>query len=167
MSAVCSVLFVCLGNICRSPTAHGVFLAKVAEQGLSGKISVDSAGTADWHVGRSPDPRAIGEAATRGYDLSELLGRQAEESDFDRFDYILAMDEENLSGLQGLCPPAYQGHLGLMLEFAPEQSLIAVPDPYYGGDEGFGEVMDLLEEACDGLLAQIYRDFELAYESQT
>ncbi|MFK7977975.1 MAG: low molecular weight protein-tyrosine-phosphatase [Halioglobus sp.] len=165
MSHVCSVLFVCLGNICRSPTAHGVFQAKVAQQGLSAHIVVDSAGTADWHTGKAPDPRAIAEASTRGYDLSELKARQAMTADFDRFDYVIAMDESNLQGLQQLCPEEYSGHLGLMLEFAPQQNLVEVPDPYYGGDEGFAEVLDLLEQACDGLLARACKDFDLAYDS--
>jgi protein-tyrosine phosphatase len=149
---VASVLFVCLGNICRSPTAHGVFSHQVAEAGLSGKIVVDSAGTGAWHVGEPPDARAAAAALLRGYDLSPLRARQVTPSDFGRFDYILAMDRGNLSHLEALCPEGYTGQLGLFLDFHPASPIKEVPDPYYGGDEGFEEVLDLVERAGEGLL---------------
>lgn len=151
------VLFVCLGNICRSPTAHGVFQAMVEEQGLEDQIHVDSAGTAAYHVGNSPDSRSSATAIKRGYDLSPLRARQAIESDFEEFDFILAMDESNLMNLRALRPHDYSGHLGLFLEFTslPERE---VPDPYYGGDAGFEHVLDLVESASQGLLERIKKD---------
>ena len=152
------VLFVCLGNICRSPTAHGVFQHCVDQAGLSDLIQVDSAGTAAYHVGNSPDPRSMAAARQRGYDLSPLRARQAVEEDFEQFDYILAMDQSNLGNLQRLQPGHYAGHLGLFLEFAKQFDEVEVPDPYYGGDEGFGHVLDLVEAASEGLLAQIRRE---------
>ncbi len=148
------VLFVCLGNICRSPTADGVFKAFVARDGLADKIIVDSAGTAAYHVGNPPDRRSTAAAKLRGYDLSPLRARQATANDFTQFDYILAMDRENLSNLKHIKPDHYSGHLGLFLDFAtgPETE---VPDPYYGGDAGFEHVLDLIESAAEGLLAEI------------
>jgi len=146
------VLFVCLGNICRSPTAHGVFEGRVRERGLSGRIEVDSCGTSRWHIGEPPDPRAVNEAAVRGYDLSGLRARQVSAEDFVTFDYILAMDRANLSDLEASCPPQFEGHLGLFLEFAPGVDVDEVPDPYHGGDEGFTRAIDLIEAASDGLL---------------
>ncbi|MCO4757629.1 MAG: low molecular weight phosphotyrosine protein phosphatase [Oceanospirillaceae bacterium] len=152
------VLFVCLGNICRSPTAHGVFQHVVDCGGLGAQVEVDSAGTAAYHVGNSPDSRSVSAARSRGYDLSTLRARQAVEADFQRFDYILAMDHSNLENLKDLCPESYEGHLGLFLDFAPTISESEVPDPYYGGSDGFGHVLDLVEEAAEGLLADIRRE---------
>ncbi|GAB3272234.1 low molecular weight protein-tyrosine-phosphatase [Parahaliea aestuarii] len=154
MSSQVRILFVCLGNICRSPTAHGVFEQMVAARGLSARVEVDSCGTGDWHIGRAPDQRAQAAAAARGYDLQHLRARQVSPADFDRFDYILAMDESNLRDLQAMRPASFTGHLGLFLPFAdsPERE---VPDPYYGGDEGFDRVLDLIEAASSGLLAEI------------
>ncbi|TDG13992.1 low molecular weight phosphotyrosine protein phosphatase [Seongchinamella unica] len=149
------VLFVCLGNICRSPTAHGVFAALVKERGLEQQIRIDSCGTGDWHIGHAPDRRATAEAASRGYDLSPLRARQVQVSDFDDFDYILAMDKQNLADLKAMCPPDFAGHLGLFLPFDPEASVEEVPDPYYGGDEGFARVLDMVEAASEGLLREI------------
>lgn len=148
------VLFVCLGNICRSPSAHGVFQKMVIDRGLADRIEVDSAGTSDWHIGKKPDPRSIEHAAKRGYDLTPLRARQAIRSDFEHYDYILAMDLANLSDLKALAPADYQGFLGLLLSFAetPEQE---VPDPYHGGEAGFEHVLDLIENACERLLDQI------------
>lgn len=163
MSKTGGVLFVCLGNICRSPTAHGVFLSKVAQRGLTEMIEVDSAGTAAWHTGSPPDPRSCAEAARRGYDLGDLRARQVQDTDFTRFDYVLAMDYENLEALQALSPHGYRGHLGLLLDFAPEQGLREVPDPYYKGDEGFVEVLSLIEAACDGLLERVCSDTAVGY----
>src|SRR4249920_1700362 len=114
------VLFVCLGNICRSPTAEGVLRTYVARAGLAAQVHVDSAGTGNWHVGLPPDNRAITAARDRGHDLSGLRARQVRRSDFSRFDWILAMDRANLAALKSLRPPAYAGHLGLYLELAPE-----------------------------------------------
>lgn len=152
------VLFVCLGNICRSPTAHGVFQSLVDAKGLSNQISVDSAGTAAYHIGNPPDSRSSAAARKRGYDLSTLRARQAVESDFETFDYILAMDQSNLMNLRAIEPDNYAGYLGLFLDFSsqPEKE---VPDPYYGGDSGFEHVLDLVESASEGLLEQIKKDF--------
>lgn len=152
------VLFVCLGNICRSPTAHGVFQHCVDQAGLSDLIEVDSAGTAAYHVGNSPDPRSMAAARQRGFDLSALRARQAIEEDFDQFDYILAMDHSNLTNLKRIQPSRFNGHLGLFLEFAEAFDEVEVPDPYYGGDEGFSHVLDLVEAASNGLLAQIRQE---------
>ncbi|CAA0119819.1 Low molecular weight protein-tyrosine-phosphatase YfkJ [Halioglobus japonicus] len=150
-----SVLFVCLGNICRSPTAEGVFTELAQRAGQADAILVDSCGTSNWHIGSTPDPRAIVAAAERGYNISYLRARQVNVSDFDTFDYILAMDEDNLAELQSLCPGDYRGHLSLFLDFAPDTPLTDVPDPYYKGDQGFAEVLDLVESASAGLLQRI------------
>lgn len=150
-----NVLFVCLGNICRSPTADGIFRERVASAGLQQQIGVDSAGTGDWHVGRAPDSRTIAAAARRGYDLSPLRARQVGEADFHEFDYVLAMDKSNLSHLRRLAPTNYAGHLGLLLDFVPHVGLREVPDPYYGGAQGFEQVLDLVELAADELLNHI------------
>ena len=151
------VLFVCLGNICRSPTAHGVFESMVQARGLGDRISVDSCGTGDWHIGHAPDKRAAAEAAQRGYDLSHLRARQVQASDFQQFDYILAMDSQNLADLQAMSPADFSGFLGLFLPFAPDNPTDEVPDPYYGGAAGFTQVLDMVEAASEGLLAEIER----------
>ncbi len=153
-----SVLFVCLGNICRSPTAHGVFRDQVVKADLHDLIDIDSAGTGDWHIGRSPDKRATKVAASRQYDLSDLRARQVAGADFECFDYVLAMDNQNLSDLQAMSPPSYAGHLGLFLEFSTGFSEREVPDPYYGGDQGFEHVLDLVEDASHGLLKHIQQN---------
>jgi protein-tyrosine phosphatase len=149
------VLFVCLGNICRSPTAHGVFENILELRGMAHAVEVDSCGTGDWHVGSAPDRRSAAEAGKRGYDLSQLRARQVQAADFGRFDYILAMDYLNLADLQAMCPDNYAGHLGLFLPFAEESATQEVPDPYYGGADGFSHVLDLVEAASEGLLQQI------------
>lgn len=149
------VLFVCLGNICRSPTAHGVFESMVKARQLNDRIQVDSCGTGDWHIGHPPDRRAASEAAARGYDLSDLRARQLSPSDFDHFDFILAMDRQNLADLEAMRPDHFSGHLGLFLRFAAGGAHREVPDPYYGGDEGFTEVLDMVEAASEGLLQEI------------
>lgn len=155
-----SVLFVCLGNICRSPSAHGVFQTLVERQGLSDRIRVDSAGTAAYHIGKAPDPRSIEAAKSRGYDLTRLRARQVSADDFNEYDYILAMDNENLANLKTLKADGYRGKLGLFLDYA--QSIESeVPDPYYGGDAGFNHVLDLVENASTGLLMSIQRDHRL------
>jgi protein-tyrosine phosphatase len=149
------VLFVCMGNICRSPTAEGVFRSAVERAGLGARVHVDSAGTGDWHVGLPPDRRAIVAARNRGYDLSSLRARQVRRSDFAQFDWILAMDRVNLTALQSLRPPTYGGHLGLFLEVAPQLGVSEVPDPYYGGAPDFARVLDLVEQASESLLARL------------
>lgn len=149
------VLFVCLGNICRSPTAHAVMQRKVEQQGLGHRIFVDSAGTADWHSGKSPDKRAIAAGAKRHYDLSGLKARQVSAQDFDDFDYVLAMDSNNLSHLNELSSPFAQTQPQLFLSYATGIEETEVPDPYYGESDGFEHVLDLVENACDGLLHDI------------
>ncbi len=148
------VLFVCLGNICRSPTAHGVFQSLVNQRGLSDKFVIDSAGTAAWHEGKSPDSRSQKHAQQRSYDLSFIEGRQVVSNDFEQFDYILAMDRSNLENLQALCPEQYLYKLKLFLVFSG-CSEIEVPDPYFGGSAGFDHVLDLVEAAGEGFLAYL------------
>lgn len=154
-----SVLFVCLGNICRSPTAHGIFVGLINDAGLSDQIYVDSAGTGDWHIGREPDHRAQEHALKRGYDLSSLRARQVTEQDFQQFDYILGMDAQNMLGLKAMCPAGYSGHLSLFLDFLDQdgnnQDAMEVPDPYYGGEAGFELVLDMVEKASKNLLSHI------------
>lgn len=149
------VLFVCMGNICRSPTAEGVFRHLVKEAGLTEGFFIDSAGTHDYHIGAPPDRRAQVAAASRGYDLGELRGRQVTARDFTEFDYILAMDEENLSNLKRICPPQYHAKLSLFLYHGKRFPEREVPDPYYGGVQGFEHVLDLVEDASAGLLDKI------------
>lgn len=146
------VLFVCLGNICRSPTAHGVFAEMVRRAGLSQHIEVDSAGTGDWHVGSVPDSRTAAVARRRGYDLSALRARQVSRADFADFHYVLAMDNTNLEDLKRMRPATFDGHLGLFLAFHSGSKVTEVPDPYYGGADGFDTVFDLVEGAAQGLL---------------
>lgn len=150
-----NVLFVCMGNICRSPTAHGVFRHLVEREGLSAHIHIDSAGTHAYHVGEGPDRRAQETARRRGIDLSDLRARQAQSVDFERFDYVLAMDRDNYQMLARICPPALRDRLHLFLDFAPELSIREVPDPYYGGSRGFEQVFDMVEAAAQGLLREI------------
>jgi protein-tyrosine phosphatase len=146
------VLFVCLGNICRSPTAEAVFRTIAARDAPELTVEVDSAGTAGYHVGEPPDPRTQEAASRRGYDLSGLRARVVEPRDFERFDLILAMDRKNLSVLQRRAPVDVRSRVRLFLEFAPEMGTAEVPDPYYGGPNGFEEVLDLVESASRGLL---------------
>jgi protein-tyrosine phosphatase len=151
------VLFVCMGNICRSPTAESVFREHAQRAGLLDELHIDSAGIGDWHVGQAPDKRAITHARRRGYDLAGLRARQVTREDFARFDFILAMDRRNLRDLKVLCPLDYKGCLGLFLDFAPHVGLREVPDPYYGGADGFETVLELAERASEGLLAHVHR----------
>jgi len=152
------ILFVCLGNICRSPTAEGIFQRLVDNSGLAKRIQIDSAGTANWHQGRAPDPRTVAAAKRRNIDLSVLRARVVKASDFNEFDYVLAMDKNNLADLQLLKPADYAGHLGLFLAFGSQSTYLEVPDPYHGGNEGFELVLDLVEDAAAGLLVSIKRD---------
>ncbi|MBT1445881.1 low molecular weight phosphotyrosine protein phosphatase [Shewanella sp. JM162201] len=147
-----SVLFVCMGNICRSPTAEAVFRKRSAAAGLS--LEIDSAGTIAYHQGEAPDPRTVAAGAARGYDFSGIRARQVTDSDFDRFDLILAADRQNLKDLTQRCPAEYQHKLRLILSFG-HSSNQEVPDPYYGGKAGFETVLDLLEQSSDGLIAAI------------
>jgi protein-tyrosine phosphatase len=146
------VLFVCMGNICRSPTAEAVFRQYVEQAGLSEEIFIDSAGTHDYHVGEVPDRRARQAASQRGYGMAGLRGRQVGPEDFSRFDYVLAMDHSNLANLERLRPADAQGHLGLFLDFARSHREREVPDPYYGGEDGFERVLNMVEDAAEGLL---------------
>lgn len=146
------VLFVCMGNICRSPTVEGVFRALVARELPERLIEIDSAGTHAYHVGEAPDPRAQRAAARRGIDLSGLRARRVAAEDFARFDLVLAMDPLNVAVLEDVCPPELRERVRLLLEFAPELGRQDVPDPYYGGSNGFEHVLDLAEQASAGLL---------------
>lgn len=163
------VLFVCLGNICRSPTAHGLFQAYVNNAGLSEDIVVDSAGTGAWHVGESPDKRAQSIALNKGYDISHLSGRQVERDDFLRFDYILAMDTQNLHDLSNIKPAQSKSTLGLFLAFANKDTagksiagrVLDVPDPFYGGAEHFEKAIQLIETGAKNLLARIREEHDI------
>jgi protein-tyrosine phosphatase len=156
-----SVLFVCLGNICRSPTAHGLFQHKVNQIGLSDHIVVDSAGTGGWHSGAAPDERSQSTALERGYDISHLSARKVVGDDFTQFDYILAMDQDNLSHLSTLKPASYQGILGLFLDVAGTASNQEVPDPYYGDQGQFQMAIKLIEDGSDSLLARIRQEYDI------
>ncbi len=149
------VLFVCMGNICRSPTAQGVFETLVAKEGLAQQVEIDSAGTHAYHVGNPPDQRASQAALQRGIDLSAQRARKVLATDFLEYDYVLAMDRSNYEDLRALCHPDYEQRLHLFLEFAPDTGERDVPDPYYGGTEGFERVLDLIEAASIGLLADM------------
>ena len=146
------VLFVCMGNICRSPTAEGVFRQMVSEAGLDHEISVESAGTHAYHLDKTPDPRAVAAAAKRGYDLSNLISRQVTADDFRDSDMILAVDWDNMSLLQQQCPRQYAHKIQLMMRYATEHDEATVPDPYYGGPDGFDTVLNYIEDSCTGLL---------------
>ena len=157
-----NVLFVCLGNICRSPTAEGVFRHLVEEEGLADSFFIDSAGTSGWHQGELPDPRSMKEALRHGIDLSSQRSRAVVDADFSRFYYILAMDYANLKELKKRCPPNLQGRLSLFTAFAPELGIAEVPDPYNGGPQGFEQVFRIAEVSAKGLLDAIVRDRALA-----
>jgi protein-tyrosine phosphatase len=152
------ILFVCMGNICRSPTAEGVVRQLLAERAQDLQVQLDSAGTHGYHVGEPPDARAIEAASRRGIDIGGLRARRVQREDFERFDLILAMDRENLSRLRQLQPEQSGAQLRLMLDFAPDAAVEEVPDPYYGGVAGFEQVLDLLEDAAEGLLQALHRD---------
>ena len=150
-----AILMICMGNICRSPTAEGVLRRLAGQSGMLERLTIDSAGTHDYHVGSGPDDRAQEAARRRGYDLSELRARQVSSQDFERFDYILAMDRENLASLKRQCPPEHQHKLRLYLSFSARFSEQEVPDPYYGGRQCFDLVLDMVEDAAQGLLDEI------------
>lgn len=151
------VLFVCLGNICRSPTAEGVFRRAVEQAGMADDIKIDSCGVGNWHVGKAPDPRAQQAALCRGIDLSSLCARQLSEQDFAEYDYVLGMDQDNVRAIRGLKPANSRAHVGLFLDFAGTPGA-EVPDPYYGGEEGFENVLNLIEAASAGLIQHLKRE---------
>ena len=150
-----AILFVCMGNICRSPTAEGVFRQRAEAAGMAGWLEIDSAGTHAYHVGNLPDPRSTDFAARRGVDLTTQRARQVVAADFERFDHIYAMDTDNLARLTAACPPGQRHKLGLFMQFARHSDSEVVPDPYYGGGNGFDLVLDYIEDASDGLLASL------------
>jgi protein-tyrosine phosphatase len=149
------ILFVCMGNICRSPTAEGVFRRLVSERAPAVEIEIDSAGTHDYHVGDPPDPRAIAAASRRGVDLRHLRARSVRDEDFERFDLIIAMDRLNRETLLDRSPEPFRERIRLFMEFAGDSEVEDVPDPYYGGAPGFERVLDLAEEAAAGLLDEV------------
>jgi protein-tyrosine phosphatase len=155
------VLFVCMGNICRSPTAQGVFERLLEDHGLTDIIEIDSAGTHAYHVGERPDARASAAALKRGIDLSTQQARRISPDDFDSFDYVLAMDRDNYDILAAECPSGMESRLRLFLDFAPDLEIREVPDPYYGGVSGFERVLDMIEQASEGLLAEIRQQHRL------
>jgi protein-tyrosine phosphatase len=153
--AATRILFVCLGNICRSPTAEAVLRELLAREAPELSVEIDSAGIGDWHIGEPPDHRAMAAALRRGLDMSRRRARQLLNEDFARFDFILAMDRANLSDLQRRVPRQYRERVRLFLEFAPDLGIDEVPDPYYGGPAGFEDVLDLAERAARGLLSHL------------
>lgn len=152
------ILFVCMGNICRSPTAEGVFRDKVKAAGLSSQVQIDSAGTHDYHIGSPPDRRAQQAALGRGYDLSDLRGRQVNTRDFEEFDFVLAMDQDNMTSLQQNCPTHLRHKIRRLLSFSRQYHNHDVPDPYYGDGDGFQRVLDMVEDASEGLIEAIKHD---------
>jgi len=150
-----TVTFVCMGNICRSPTAHGVFRDQVARAGLSDRVRVDSAGTHGWHEGAPPDARSQQHAARRGYDLSDLRSRPLRHDDFLHADLLLVMDDDNEAVARDRCPDGHGHKVRRLTEFCRRHRSAVVPDPYAGGAAGFEHVLDLIEDACDGLLAHV------------
>lgn len=149
------ILFVCMGNICRSPTAEGVFRHLINQSGVEDRFEIDSAGTGDWHTGSAPDNRAQQAARARNIDLSTLRARQVRAEDFIYFDTIIAMDKDNRARLEDLAGEAHQHKVRLLLEFLDHTEELEVPDPYYGGETGFDRVLDLIEEACEQLLSKL------------
>jgi protein-tyrosine phosphatase len=146
------ILFVCTGNICRSPTAEGLFRARIQALGLAGRFDADSAGTTGYHIGEPPSAPAIRIAAERGIDLSALRARRLERADFERFDLLLAMDRSHMRAMRMLAPSASRARLGLLLDYAPDERLSEVPDPYYGEDEDYRRSFALIAAGIDGLV---------------
>ena len=146
-----SVLFVCMGNICRSPTAEGVFRTVAQRRNVLDRFMIDSAGTHGYHIGAAPDERAIAHAAAHGYDLSKLRARQVVADDFDRFDFVLAMDGDNVRHLKSICPLRSQNKIELLLDYSHEFAGGDVPDPYYGGAKDFERALVMIENGCAGL----------------
>ena len=156
-----SILFVCMGNICRSPTAEGVFRKLVSDAGRESEFEIDSAGTHAYHIGERPDERASAAALKRGVDLSTQKARRVSADDFHAFDYVIAMDSSNYEDLASKCPAEHEAKLRLFLEYAEDLEATEVPDPYYGGATGFERVLDLIEKASAGLLAEIRKQHRL------
>ena len=154
-SAAPKVLFVCMGNICRSPTAEAVFRKLVEESPLDGKMLIDSAGTIGAHAGAKPDPRAIEIGKGHGYQLEKLRARQVVPTDFSRFDFLIAMDLQNVQHLKAICPPEALYKIAMLMSFAPDAGSTEVPDPYYGGPADFEHALALIERGCRGLLRRI------------
>jgi len=152
--ATASVLFVCLGNICRSPSAEGVFRKVAEREGLLDALTIDSCGTGSWHIGKQPDSRAMAAASRRGIDISRLRARKIQPEDLDRFDYVLTMDRSNLADVRDMWHQNGGTEPRLFLEFG-RSGVAEVPDPYYGGENGFEHMLDLIEEASEGLLSDI------------
>ena len=146
-----------MGNICRSPTAEGVFRHKVEQAGLNKSIKIDSAGTHAYHVGDPPDARATKAALNRGFDLSKQKARKVKNKDFDKYDYVIAMDRSNQNNLLSICPEGLEDKVQLFLDFASKTETSEVPDPYYGSGNGFEMVLDLVEDAADGLIAHLQK----------
>jgi len=163
-SSQLSVLFVCLGNICRSPMAEGVFRQVVADAGLSHRFRIDSCGTGSWHVGRPPDVRAQQALALHGIDISSQRARRFSRDDFKTFDLVLAMDRSNYNRLVTLAPDVYEPNIRLFLKYAPELGVCEIPDPFFGGTEGFDYVLNLIEVASRGLLASLVKQEEMLAE---
>ena len=155
------ILFVCMGNICRSPTAEGVFSALVAKKKLSEHFKIDSAGTHAYHIGDAPDLRAQKAARDRGVELKHLRARKVVDVDFEQFDYILVMDDENYQAVDQSCPDEFKHKVALFLDYAPHLASREVPDPYYGGAYGFERVLDMVEAASEGLLTALQQRGEL------
>jgi protein-tyrosine phosphatase len=149
------VLFVCMGNICRSPTAEAVFRRLIADEAGDLVVEIDSAGTHDYHVGHPPDERAQAAARRRGFEMNALRARQLAPRDFDHYDFVLFMDEQNRRDALALAPARFRARVGLLLEYAPDLDVREVPDPYYGGEVGFEHVLDLVEAAARGLIAEL------------
>jgi len=160
------ILFVCMGNICRSPTAEGVFRHKVAQAGLEQQIHIDSAGTHAYHVGEQPDSRAQKAARKRGVDLSSQRARRVSEKDFMEFDYVIAMDNSNEQDLGAISPSEHEDKIHLFLNFASKTQIREVPDPYYGSGNGFEIVLDLVEDASDGLLNHLRETGVIKFQAQ-
>lgn len=154
-AALYRILFVCMGNICRSPTVHGVMRHLLQESGLAQRVSIDSAATHNYHPGEPPDARSQRHALRRGYDLSDLRARPVTRQDFEVFDLVLAMDHDNLQHLQAKSPDAHRHKLRLLAEFFEQHDAPVVPDPYYGGADGFEHVLDLAEDGCRGLIRHV------------
>lgn len=161
------ILFICLGNICRSPMAEGVFRRVVEEEGVAHLFEIDSAGLGDWHIGQAPDERARAAALERGMDISGQCARQIEPSDFQRFDLLLVMDGSNLAEARRRAPREAQAKIRLFLDYAPHLGVKDVPDPFFGGSEGFDEALDLIEEAAHGLLASLVDEETLTAKAKT
>ena len=152
------VLFVCMGNICRSPTAEAIFRKLAGESGLSDYLEIDSAGTHGFHAGRPPDPRSIAHAARRGFDLTALRSREVVASDFERFDHVIAMDDDNVQQLKAFCPNHLAKKITLLLDYARDSKYREVPDPYQGRAKDFELALDLIEQGCGGLVEHLLEE---------